>query len=178
MRLRLPDAARVAFDGDSSAGPALERGHRARCSCGQAAKAVLFRSGICGGDCARRRVDPCPQKRQSRRRNRPAHYRPGSWSRVQSIAPSGRGAVDRTLREGILARVVGGQAVAEPYDALVIRIADDSSGVTDAEVQEVLAAAGSEKSAFEIVLTAAIGSGLRRWDAAIRAIREAGDASS
>lgn len=97
---------------------------------------------------------------------------------MQSIAPSGRGAVDRTLREGILARVVGGQAVAEPYDALVIRIADDSSGVTDAEVQEVLAAAGSEKSAFEIVLTAAIGSGLRRWDAAIRAIREAGDASS
>jgi hypothetical protein len=88
------------------------------------------------------------------------------------------GTLDRTLRKGILVRGAGGPAVPAPYDALAARIAEDSYRVTDAQVQEVLEAAGSEKNAFEVVLTAAIGAGLRRWDTAIKAIGEAGDAPS
>jgi len=64
--------------------------------------------------------------------------------------------------------------VSEPYDALAHQIAQDSFGVTDAQVAAVLQTTGSERNAFEVVLTAAIGAGLRRWDAAEKAIREAG----
>ena len=88
------------------------------------------------------------------------------------------GMLDRSLRDGILARGAGGAPISEPYDALAGQIADDSYGVTDAQVRAVLAAAGSEENAFEVILTAAIGAGLRRWDVAARAIGEADDASS
>jgi hypothetical protein len=88
------------------------------------------------------------------------------------------GTLDRTLRKGILVRGGGGPAVPDPYDALATRIAEDSYRVTDAQVQEVLEAAGSEKNAFEVILTAAIGSGLHRWDTAMKAIGEASDAPS
>lgn len=88
------------------------------------------------------------------------------------------GSLDRGLRLGILARGAGGPAVPEPYDTLVEHIAEDSFRVTDAQVQAVLREAGSERDAFEVVLTAAIGAGLRRWDAAEKAIGEAVDAAS
>jgi hypothetical protein len=68
--------------------------------------------------------------------------------------------------------------VPEPYDALAHQIAEDSFRVTDAQVAAALRASGSESKTFEVVLTAAIGAGLRRWDAAEKAIREAGRAAS
>jgi hypothetical protein len=88
------------------------------------------------------------------------------------------GTLERSLREGILARGAGGAPIAEPYESLVHQIADDSYRVTDAHVRSVLAAAGSEADAFEVILTASIGAGLRRWDAAARAIEEADHATS
>jgi hypothetical protein len=88
------------------------------------------------------------------------------------------GTLERSLREAILARGAGGVAIAEPYDVLTHQIIDDSYRVTDAQVQAVVATAGSEGNAFEVILTAAIGAGLRRWDAAARAIGETDDASS
>ena len=45
-------------------------------------------------------------------------------------------------------------------------------------LQEVVAAARSQKEAFELVLASAIGAGLERWRAAADAIREAGNAPS
>ena len=87
------------------------------------------------------------------------------------------GATSDELRRGALARASGGPAVPEPYDALVAQIDGDSSRVTDAQVRAVREAAGSEKAAFEVILTAAVGAGLHRWDAADRAIAEAGDAT-
>lgn len=82
--------------------------------------------------------------------------------------------LDRTLRQRIRARGAGGPAVPEPYDALANLMGEDSCRATDAEVKAVLDEAGSEKNAFEVVLTAAIGAGLRRWDAAAKAIGAAG----
>ena len=64
----------------------------------------------------------------------------------------------------------------EPYDALVTQVDEDSFRVTDAQVHAVLEETGSEKDTFEVILTAAIGAGLRRWDAAAKAIRDAEDA--
>lgn len=88
------------------------------------------------------------------------------------------GSLDRGLRLGILARDAGGPAVPEPYDALARQIGADSSRVTDEQVQAVLRETGAGRDSFEVVLTAAIGAGLERWDAAQRAIGEASDAAS
>ncbi|BCJ34143.1 hypothetical protein Athai_16460 [Actinocatenispora thailandica] len=76
----------------------------------------------------------------------------------------------------VAARASGGPSVAEPYDTLTRRIADASDRVTDAEVDAVRDATGSDKAAFEIVLAACVGAGLARWDAAVRTIEEATDA--
>ncbi|NNC14074.1 hypothetical protein HII28_19625 [Planctomonas sp. JC2975] len=88
------------------------------------------------------------------------------------------GTLDHSLRKGILDRGAGGPAVAEPYDSLAREIAEDSYRVTDEQVSTVLGELGSEGNAFEVILTAAIGAGLRRWDAAAATIGEADDAAS
>ena len=85
---------------------------------------------------------------------------------------------DPALRAGVLARAAGGPPVAEPYDDLARQIGEAAHRVTDAQVAAVLHAAGSDKSAFEIVMSACIGAGLVRWDAGVRAIQEARDAAS
>ena len=66
----------------------------------------------------------------------------------------------------------------DPFSDLILQVRDNSSRVTDAQVEAVRVAAGSEKKAFELVLASAIGAGLERWEAAGMSIREAGDASS
>jgi hypothetical protein len=51
------------------------------------------------------------------------------------------------------------------------RLVDEASyRVTDEDVAAALRSAGSEKAAFELIFSAAAGAGLRRWDAALRAI--------
>ncbi|MBT8163775.1 MULTISPECIES: hypothetical protein [Arthrobacter] len=88
------------------------------------------------------------------------------------------GTLEPGLRRAILARAGGGNAAPEPYDALAKQVGEDSFRVTDAQVDAVLEETGSEKDTFEVILTAAIGAGLRRWDAAGKAIREAEDAAT
>lgn len=82
------------------------------------------------------------------------------------------------LRAGVLRRAAGGPPVAEPYDDLARQIGEAAYRVTDAQVAAVRAAVGSDKAAFEVIMTACVGAGLSRWDAAARAIEEAGSATS
>lgn len=86
------------------------------------------------------------------------------------------GVTEAALRTAVAARAAGGPAVAEPYDELARQIGDASYRVTDAEVAAVRQAAGSDKAAFEIVMSACVGAGLARWDTAARVIEEATDA--
>lgn len=86
------------------------------------------------------------------------------------------GITEATLRTAAAARAAGGPPIAEPYDDLARQIGEASYRVTDAEVDAVRRATGSDKAAFEIVMSACIGAGLTRWDAAVRAIAEATDA--
>ncbi|MCZ9884541.1 hypothetical protein [Arthrobacter sp. B2a2-09] len=88
------------------------------------------------------------------------------------------GTLEREFRRAILARGAGGPAVPEPYDALVKEVDEESFRVTDAQVQAVLQETGSERETFEVILTAAIGAGLRRWDAAEKVISEAAGAAT
>jgi hypothetical protein len=90
---------------------------------------------------------------------------------------SGDGLTDPDLRIGAMNRGGGGAAIAEPYDALAYQIGEAASRVTDAQVAAVRAAAGTDKGAFEIILSASIGAGLVRWDAALRVIEGAPDAT-
>lgn len=96
---------------------------------------------------------------------------------VRGAATGASGMTDASLRDAVLARAARGPAIPEPYDTLAQQIAQSTPGVTDAQVAAVRATAGSDKAAFEIILTASIGAGLARWDAATRAIEEAGDAA-
>ena len=75
-----------------------------------------------------------------------------------------------SLRRDVLTRAAGGPPLAEPYDALVHQIAEAASRVTDAQVSAVRGVTGSDKASFEVVMAAAIGAGLQRWDQAMEAL--------
>lgn len=88
------------------------------------------------------------------------------------------GVTEASLRAAVAARAAGGPPVDEPYDELARQIGAASYRVTDAEVDGVRQETGSDKAAFEIVMSACIGAGLARWEAAARVIEEATDASA
>lgn len=90
---------------------------------------------------------------------------------------TGTGLTEAGLRSGALGRDGGGPPLPEPYDDLVRQVGADSARVTDAQVAAVREAAGSDKAAFEVVLAASVGAGLRRWEAALRAIGGDDDAA-
>ena len=90
----------------------------------------------------------------------------------------GPGETAPSLRERVAARASGGPPIEAPYDALAHQIGEAADRITDAQVVSVVTAAGSEKAAFELIVAAATGAGLTRWQQAIRALKEAGDASA
>lgn len=81
------------------------------------------------------------------------------------------------LRVGVAARAAGGSAVPEPYETLAATVGQASYRVTDQQVAAVRAALGSDAAAFEILMAAAVGAGLFRWDNAMRALSEVSDAA-
>lgn len=81
------------------------------------------------------------------------------------------GAIPRSVRAGALAAGAGSAAdLPDVYDALARLVGEASYRVTDRQVAAARDAAGSDKAVFEIVMSASIGAGLRRWDAAASAI--------
>jgi hypothetical protein len=88
----------------------------------------------------------------------------------------GPGQTDPTLRRRIAARAGGGPPIEAPYDDLARQIGEMACHTTDAQVANVLVVARSEKAAFELIVAAATGAGLLRWQQAIRALEEASNA--
>ncbi|MEV6908700.1 hypothetical protein [Amycolatopsis sp. NPDC051071] len=95
---------------------------------------------------------------------------------LRAAVAGAAGVTEASLRTAVAARAAGGPPVDEPYDDLARKIGEASYRVTDAEVETVRQAAGSDKAAFEVVMSACVGAGLTRWDAATRVIEEATDA--
>ena len=100
----------------------------------------------------------------------------------RELAEELRGAVSRGLdpdaTTGAMRIGAGGEAdLAPPYAELARTIGAASYKVTDEQVAAARQRAGSDRGAFEVVMSAGIGAALRRWNAAIRAIDEAGDAA-
>jgi len=75
----------------------------------------------------------------------------------------GPGATDMALRQAVANRATGGPAIGEPFDRLSVRIGEASYKVTDEQVKRLVAEVKSEKAAFEIIVSAAVGAGLYRW---------------
>jgi hypothetical protein len=85
----------------------------------------------------------------------------------------------RALAEAVRRRVPegAGETLAELRQASARRAAGGAAcRVTDAQVSNVLIAAGSEKAAFEIIAAAALGAELARWEQAMNVLDEATDA--
>ena len=80
------------------------------------------------------------------------------------------------LRQAVAASAEGMRAAEPPYDTLACQISEAACRVTDAQVANVVRAAGSEKAAFEVILAAAVGAGLLRWRCATNAVEEGKDA--
>jgi hypothetical protein len=90
----------------------------------------------------------------------------------------GPGTTEPALRQQVAARAAGGSPAAMPYDVLARHIGEAARATTDEQVAAIVRAAGSEKAAFEIILAAAVGAGLVRWQRATAVLDEVSDAST
>jgi hypothetical protein len=106
--------------------------------------------------------------------NRPDHHILAEELRRRVL--KGPGDTDPALRQAAAGSAAGGPPAEPPYDALARQIGEAACRTTDAQVADVVKAAGSEKAAFEIIFAAAVGAGLFRWQKAIRALEEGSDA--
>jgi uncharacterized peroxidase-related enzyme len=86
----------------------------------------------------------------------------------------GPGITDIALRQAIAKRATGGPAVAEPaYDDLAQQIGRAAYKVTDEQVKKIVQKTGDEKAAFELIVAAAVGAGLYRWQKGLSILKEA-----
>ena len=84
----------------------------------------------------------------------------------------GPGVVTAELRQAIAKRAGGGPVIDEPYDDLAKKIDECAYKVTDDQVKVLVQKTGSEKAAYEVIVTAAMGAGLRQWDKAEHVLAE------
>ncbi|MFE6996546.1 hypothetical protein ACFVAE_11355 [Microbacterium sp. NPDC057659] len=88
------------------------------------------------------------------------------------------GVVAQSVRMSALRAGAGEEGAGdEPHVALARTIGEASYRVTDEMVADVQTGTGSDRASFEVVMSASIGAGLRRWDAALAVIEEATDAA-
>jgi hypothetical protein len=106
--------------------------------------------------------------------NRPDHHVFAEALRRRVL--EGAGETAPTLRQAAAGSAAGRPPAQPPYDALARQIGEAACRTTDAQVADVVRAAGSEKAAFEIIIAAAVGAGLFRWQQALRALKEETDA--
>lgn len=105
---------------------------------------------------------------------RPDH--PSLAAALERRVLQGPGETPPEVRQAAAQRAAGGPVADGPYDDIARQIGESAHYVADAQVASVLAAAGSEKAAFEIITAAAVGAGLTRWRLAMEVLEEATDA--
>jgi hypothetical protein len=86
-----------------------------------------------------------------------------------------RSETDCALRQAAAARAAGGPPTDSPYDSLAYQIGVAAHRVTDEQVARVVEVIGGQRAAFELIIAAAVGAGLCRWQAGLRALAEATD---
>jgi alkylhydroperoxidase family enzyme len=84
------------------------------------------------------------------------------------------GATDPSLRHALLARTrSGGGQVPEALREFIVKIAEQPWTVNDEDFAQLRAAGYSDGQLYEVTLAAALGAGLQRFDAGLRALDEA-----
>src|SRR6185437_7157908 len=78
------------------------------------------------------------------------------------------------LRQRMAMRAARGAAIDPPYDELAAQIGEAAYKVTEDQVAKVVQQVGNEKAAFELIIAAAVGAGLHRWDAGLAALKPPG----
>lgn len=86
------------------------------------------------------------------------------------------GITEPALRRAAFGRGGGGGPIESPYEELAQQIGSAAYRVTDAQVAAVRQRVASDRATLEIILAAAAGAGMKRWDAASRVIGEVRDA--
>ncbi len=90
----------------------------------------------------------------------------------------GPGTMDIALRQAMAKRAAGGPAVGEAaYDDLARQIGLAAYKITDEQVKKVMQKTGNEKAAFELIVAAAVGAGLYRWEKGLSMLKEAHELS-
>jgi hypothetical protein len=85
----------------------------------------------------------------------------------------GPGVTDIALRQAMAKRATGAPAVREAaYDDLALQIGQTAYNVTDEQVKKVVQKTGNEKAAFELIVAAAVGAGLYRWQKGLSILKE------
>jgi len=92
---------------------------------------------------------------------------------LRSRVLEGPGVTDIALRQAVANRAAGGPAIGEPFDQTVFQIGEASYKVTDEQVKGLVAKVNSEKAAFEIIVSAAVGAGLHRWQKGLEVLKGA-----
>jgi len=86
----------------------------------------------------------------------------------------GPGKTNTVLRQAMAKRASGGPVLADTaYDTLALQIGDAAYKVTDSQVSQVVQRTGNEKAAFELIVSAAVGAGLYRWQKGLHLLNEA-----
>src|SRR5438132_10132649 len=101
---------------------------------------------------------------------------PRPWRIEKTIASllGAPGETDTSLRQSIFDRLrLGTGEVPENLAALVEKIADRPWNVSDEDITRLREAGYSEDQIYELVLAAAAGAGVRRFEAGLRAIEGA-----
>jgi uncharacterized peroxidase-related enzyme len=84
----------------------------------------------------------------------------------------GQGISDTGLQQRMARRAAGGAAIEAPYDTLALQIGEAAYKVTEEQVTRVVQKAGSEKAAFELIISAAVGAGLYRWNIGLGVLKK------
>jgi uncharacterized peroxidase-related enzyme len=92
---------------------------------------------------------------------------------VRQRTLEGPGETDANLRQAMAERAAGGPALDAPYDDLARQIGEAAYKVTDEQVANVVKRAGSERAAYELIVSSALGAGLHRWRRGIKILEEA-----
>jgi len=86
----------------------------------------------------------------------------------------GKGITSSSLRQAVGKRAIGEAHIEEPYNEIALLIGEASYKVTDELVMNVIKKTGSDKAAFELMVSASVSTGLYRWDKATKILHDAG----
>ena len=89
---------------------------------------------------------------------------------LRAAVLEGPGRVNAVLRQS----AATGKGLSEPWLSYTLKVRDEASGITDADIESLKAAGHTEDEIFEMTIAAAVGASLHTLEAGLRAVRQTG----